>query len=161
MILTKGTHLYVLDPRTPPYDQLITKLDCPKSITGLGITTPQINTTCLDSEAEEFAPGMPSPSAATISVDYDTAKASHLLIDDLNKNQVIAQWAIGLADGTGAPTGVDSEGDMILPDTRSWILFDGYVADLPFNFALNSTVQSDFTVQPSGRRELIPKNVST
>jgi hypothetical protein len=161
MKLTKGTQLYILDPRTPPFGSAITKLDCPKSITGLGLSTPQIDTTCLDSDAMEFSPGMPSPGAATIGLDFDTAKASHMLIEDLNKNQVIAQFAIGWSDGIDiAPTGVDSNGRFDLPDTRSWVVFDGYIADLPLDFAINSTVQSNFTVQQSGRRELIPKNVS-
>ncbi|WP_438947488.1 phage tail tube protein, partial [Streptococcus pneumoniae] len=56
MILTKGTQLFILDPRTPPFAEVITKLDGPKSITGLGLSTPQIDTTCLDSEAMEFVP---------------------------------------------------------------------------------------------------------
>lgn len=158
MILTKGTQLYILDPRTVPFGEVITKLECPKSITGLGLSTPQIDTTCLDSDAMEFVPGMPSPSAATIGLDFDTAKQSHMLIEDLNKNQVVAQFAIGLADGVNiAPTGVDSQGDFILPATRTWIVFDGYIADLPLDFAINSTVQSNFTIQQSGRREIIPK----
>lgn len=158
MILTKGTQLYILDPRTVPFGDVITKLDCPKSISGLSLSTPQIDTTCLDSTAMEFVPGMPSPGAATIGLDFDTAKESHMLIEDLNKNQVVAQFAIGLSNGVDiAPTGVDSQGDFILPTTRTWIVFTGYVADLPLDFAINSTVQSNFTVQQSGRREIIPK----
>lgn len=162
MMLTKGTQLYILDPRTPPFGGTpIHKLECPKSITGLGLSTPQIDTTCLDSEAQEFVPGMPNPGAATIGLDFDTAVASHLLIEDLNEQQVVATWAIGLSDGTGiAPTGVDSNGDFILPDNRTWIVFRGYVADLPLDFALNSTVQANFTVQQSGRRRIIPKIAS-
>lgn len=150
--LTKGTNLYILDPR----DDTITKLECPKSITGLGLSTPQINTTCLESDAEEFQPGMPSPGAATIGLDFDTAKDSHMLIDDLNEAQVKAQWAIGWSDGTAAPT-VDTDGNFVLPATRSWITFVGYVADVPMDFAINSVVQSNFTVQMSGRRVIVPK----
>jgi len=157
MILTKGTQLYILDPRSTPFGDVITKLECPKSISGLSLSTPQIDTTCLDSTAMEFVPGMPSPGAATIGLDFDTAKESHMLIEDLNKNQVVAQFAIGLSNGTAAPTGVDSQGDFVLPTTRTWIVFTGYVADLPLDFAINSTVQSNFTVQQSGRREIIPK----
>lgn len=158
MILTKGTQLYILDPRTVPFGDVITKLDCPKSISGLSLSTPQIDTTCLDSTAMEFVPGMPSPGAATIGLDFDTAKESHMLIEDLNKNQVVAQFAIGLSNGVDIPpTGIDSQGDFILPTTRTWIVFTGYVADLPLDFAINSTVQSNFTVQQSGRREIIPK----
>lgn len=150
--LTKGTNLYILDPR----DDTITKLECPKSITGLGLSTPQINTTCLESTAEEFQPGMPSPGAATIGLDFDTAKDSHMLIDDLNEAQVTAQFAIGWSDGTAAPT-VDTDGNFVLPTTRSWMTFQGYVADVPMDFAINSVVQSNFTVQMSGRRVIVPK----
>lgn len=158
MILTKGTQLYILDPRTPPLGDVITKLECPKSITGLGLSTPQIDITCLDSEAMEFVPGMPNPGAATIGLDFDTAKDSHMLLEDLNAEQVIAQFAIGLSDGVDiAPIGTDSQGDFDLPDTRTWVVFQGYVADLPLDFALNSTVQSNFTVQQSGRRQIIRK----
>lgn len=157
MILTKGTQIYILDPRSTPFGDVITKLECPKSISGLSLSTPQIDTTCLDSTAMEFVPGMPSPGAATIGLDFDTAKESHMLIEDLNKNQVVAQFAIGMSNGTAAPTGVDSQGDFVLPTTRTWIVFAGYVADLPLDFAINSTVQSNFTVQQSGRREIIPK----
>lgn len=157
MILTKGTNLYILDPRTPPFGDQITKLECPKSIDGLGLSVPQIDVTCLDSDAMEFVPGMPNPGAATIGLDFDTAKESHMLIEDLNENQVIATFAIGWSDGTAAPTGVDSQGDFVLPTTRTWVVFKGYVADLPLNFAINSTVQSNFTVQQSGRRRIIPK----
>lgn len=158
MKLTKGTQLYILDPRT----STITKLDCPKSITGLGESAPQIDTTCLDSTAMEFVPGMPSPNAVTIGLDFDTAKASHLLIYDLKKEQVVGvQFAIGWSDGVGiAPTGLDSNGFMELPDTRSWLVLDGYVADLPFEFGINSTVQSNFTVQQSGGYTLLPKLTS-
>ena len=158
-MLTKGTQLYILDPRTTPFGTAITKLECPKTITGLSLSTPQIDTTCLDSEAMEFQPGMPSPGAATVGLDFDTAKSSHMLIEDLSKNQITAQFALGLSDGKDIPpTGVDSQGDFILPATRTWIVFTGYIADLPFDFAINSTVQSNFTVQASGRREIIPKS---
>ena len=151
-ILTKGTRLYIIDPR----DDSLSVLECPKSITGLGLSTPQIDTTCLESEAQEFQPGMPSPGAATIGLDFDTAKASHMLIADLRAAQVVAKWAIGWADGTAAPT-VDTDGDFVLPTTRSFLTFEGYVADLPFDFAINSTVQSNFTVQMSGAYVLVPK----
>jgi len=161
MILTKGTEVFILDPRTPPYGTAITKLDCPKSITGLGESTPQIDTTCLDSTATESVPGMPTANAATIAIDFDPTKPSHLLIYDLKKKQVVdVQMAIGMSDGTAVPTALDSNGLMVLPDTRTWLVLDGYVADLPFEFAINSTVQSSFTFQQSGGYTLIPKSAS-
>jgi hypothetical protein len=154
-MLTKGTHIFILDPR----NNQITKLACPKGLTGLSLSTPQISATCLDSEAEEFSPGMPSPGAATIAMDFDTAVASHMLLEDLNANQVTAKWAVGYSDGTAPPT-VDSSGDFSLPTSRSWIVFSAYVADIPMDFALNSNVTSSIGVQPSGRRQIIAKVAS-
>ena len=36
-----------------------------------------------------------------------------------------------------------------LPTTRSWISFDGYISDLPFDFALNAVVSSNISIQVS------------
>lgn len=154
-IKTKGTRLYVLDPRN---DQ-ITVIDCPKGITGLGLSTPQLDETCLESEAQEFGPGMPAPGTVSVTLDFDTAKASHMLLVDLVRNQVTAKWAIGFSDGTAAPT-VDTAGDFELADTRSWITFSAYVADLPFDFALNANINSTVSLQMSGIYEVIPKAAS-
>lgn len=155
-ILTKGTRLYILDPR----DNQITVLQCPKSIDGLDLSVPQINATCLESEADEFSPGMPSPGVATIGLDFDTAKASHMLLEDLFEEQVTAKWAIGWSDGTVAPT-VGSDGDFVLPTNRSWVVFNAYVSNIPLNFAVNANVASNVTVQPTGRRRILAKVASS
>lgn len=149
---TKGTRLYVLDP----HNDQITVIDCPKGITGLGLSTPQIDETCLESEAQEFGPGMPAPGTVSVTLDFDTAKASHMLLVDFVRNQVTARWALGFSDGTATPT-VDTAGDFELADTRSWIAFSAYVADLPFDFALNANVNSTVSLQMSGIYEVIPK----
>lgn len=153
---TKGTRLYVLDPR----DNQITLLECPKGITGMSLSTPQLDETCLESEAMEFGPGMPTPGAVTVTLDFDTAKDSHMLIEDLNENQITAKWALGFSDGAAAPT-VDSEGDFSLPTSRSWVVWRGYVADVPLDFAINSNVAQNFTIQPSGRRNVIRKVIAS
>ncbi|MGM0927524.1 MAG: phage tail tube protein [Pseudomonadota bacterium] len=53
--------------------------------------------------------------------------------------------------GTGA-TATATLGDtvFVLPDSRTWLLFNGYVADFPFNFATDSIVNTDVSVQRSG-----------
>nr|WP_329603243.1 phage tail tube protein [Pseudomonas fulva] len=61
--------------------------------------------------------------------------------------------------GTGAAaTAVlgDSE-DFVLPPTRTWFLFDGYVADFPFDFAANAAVTTAATIQRSGGSAWIRK----
>ncbi|MDI5890599.1 phage tail tube protein [Halomonas rhizosphaerae] len=53
--------------------------------------------------------------------------------------------------GTGA-TATATLGDtvFVLPTTRSWLQYEGYVADFPFNFATDSIVNTDVSVQRSG-----------
>ena len=68
----------------------------------------------------------------------------------------LMNWAVGFSDGTAAPT-IDSSGDFVLPGTRSWITFSGYIADIPFDFALSSVVKSTVAVQVSGAPVLVPK----
>lgn len=149
---TKGTQLFFIDPR----DDSITKLECPKAATGFSSSTTSIDTTCLDSEGMESDPGMPTPGAISVPLDFDTAKASHMKLENLRKAQVRCKWALGFGDGVTPPT-VDSAGDFDLPDTRSWILFDAHIADIPLDFAVNANVASIISLQPSGDREIIPK----
>lgn len=55
-------------------------------------------------------------------------------------------------DGTGAAAiaAVSDEADFVLPPTRTWFLFDGYVADFPFDFQANTTVKTAVAIQRSG-----------
>jgi len=61
--------------------------------------------------------------------------------------------------GTGAAaSAVLGEGDdFILPPTRTWFLFDGYVSDFPFDFAANTVVTTAATIQRSGGSAWIRK----
>ncbi|HGN2621276.1 TPA: phage tail tube protein, partial [Pseudomonas aeruginosa] len=38
----------------------------------------------------------------------------------------------------------------VLPPTRTWFVFRGYVSDFPFDFAANAVVTSTATIQRSG-----------
>lgn len=53
--------------------------------------------------------------------------------------------------GTGA-TATATLGDtvFVLPTTRSWLQYEGYVANFPFNFATDSIVNTDVSIQRSG-----------
>lgn len=65
----------------------------------------------------------------------------------------------GGGGGTGAAaTAVLGEGcEFDLPTDRTWNVFEGYVSGFPFNFALNSVVQSDVSIQRSGDNFWYPK----
>lgn len=71
------------------------------------------------------------------------------------------QWAVGWSDGTGiAPTSdADSAGDyqFVIPATRSWITFEGYMNAFPFSFAQNAMVASSVGIQVSGEPVWTPK----
>ncbi|MBF8720187.1 phage tail tube protein [Pseudomonas guariconensis] len=65
-------------------------------------------------------------------------------------------------DGTGATALAvlgDPE-DFVLPPTRTWFLFDGYVADFPFDFAANAAVTSAVSIQRSGGSAWIRKTTN-
>lgn len=68
---------------------------------------------------------------------------------------------IALTGGGGAgaaATAVLGEGDdFVLPSTRTWFLFDGYVSDFPFDFAANAVVTTAATIQRSGGSAWIRK----
>ena len=149
MLSTKGTELYFLF--TDSSGTSVVKLGCPKGIQGLGGSKSQIDTTCLDSEEMEFSPGMGSPGAVTVNIDFDPTKISHRDLVEMDENDTITTWIIGLSDGTALPT-VDSAGTVTYPATRTYIEFEGYIADLPLDFAVNQNVQSAASIQRSGAK---------
>lgn len=61
---------------------------------------------------------------------------------------------IALSGGGGAgasATAVLGAGDdFVLPTSRTWCLFEGWVSDFPFDFAANSTVSTVVAIQRSG-----------
>lgn len=60
--------------------------------------------------------------------------------------------------GTGAAgTAVLGDDELVPVTTRSWLLFDGYLANFPFSFQQNANVQSTVGVQISGEPELHAK----
>ena len=152
-ISTQGTELYFLDPGDTS-GEVVTKLGCPTAITGLNSPADQIETTCLDSLEAEYVRGLKRPGAGTVTIQWDPDDASHRRILEIADDPTIGNiwWAIGLSDGTGIPpTSGDSSG-FVFPTTRTYLSFEGYVADVPFDFALNSVVTSTINIQVSGSK---------
>ena len=142
-IKTQGTELYFIDPDT----FAVTKVGCVTAINGLTAARDQIETTCLDSDARTYEAGMATPGAAQFGINFDTGDASHVRLHELYREGVKVDWAIGWSDGTDAP--VSDSTAFTLPATRSWIEFNGYISDLPFDFALNTVVTSNVSIQVS------------
>jgi len=142
---TQGTMLYTVDP----YDDSVLVVGCVISIDGIDTTLDQIETTCLASAARTYDAGLATPGSASFQINFDPADASHVRLHELKVAGTTLPWAIGFSDGTAPPT-VDTDGTFVLPNTRSWIDFDGFMNSYPFSFALNAVVTSTVGIQISG-----------
>lgn len=151
-VKTQGTELYFIDPA----DGSVTEVGCVTTITGLTAARDQIETTCLDSTARTYEAGMATPGTASFGINFDPSDASHTRLHELYVAGTKVDWALGWSDGTATPT-VDSNDDFVLPSSRTYITFNGYVSDLPFDFALNAVVQSNVSVQVSDFPILVAK----
>ena len=152
--LTKGTQIYLIDPND---DSLI-------EVTGIvsfnpgGAPADQIETTSLTDEAKTYERGMRTPGQATMEINADPTITSHVRLHELAQDDTLAapKWAVGWSDGSADPT-VDSNGDFVLPTSRTWYEFTGYIADFPFDFSTNSVVKSTVQIQRSGGATLTEK----
>ena len=150
---TKGTQLYLRIVNSNGY--AIVQVGCPTGITGLGGAASQLDDTCLDSTEMQYLPGMANPGQMTVNLNFDPSKISHQELWDLFNAQTTTKWVIGFSDGKDIPPTVNSTtGVLGFPSTRTCVEFDGYIADLPLDFAINSLVKSSMAVQRSGARTL-------
>jgi hypothetical protein len=148
---TQGTELWFLDPDT----NLEVEVGCVTSINGIGASRDQIETTCLDSTARTYEAGLAAPGAATFGINFDPADESHVRLHELYTLGTTLQWALGWSDGTVPPDG--ASGGFDFPTSRSWLEFEGYINDVPFDFALNAVVASTVAIQVSDFPILHPK----
>jgi hypothetical protein len=146
---TQGTQLYFIDPE----DFSVVTVGCVTALTGLTAARDQIETTCLDSTARTYVAGMATPGAAQFTINFDPSDSSHVRLHELYVEGLDLDFALGWSDGTAAPTS-DSTA-FTTPTTRTWILFSGFISDLPFDFALNTVVTSNVSIQVSGFPTLV------
>lgn len=155
----QGSDIFAIDPA----DGSLLDVGCVTSISGIDTTIDQIETTCLNNLTRTYEAGLATPGAASFGLMFDPADVNHIRLHQLKTAGTTLQWVIGLSDGTANPTtGVDSSGDdeFVLPPTRSWIQFEGYMNSYPFEFALNAMVTSTVGIQVSGEPIIIPKSSS-
>lgn len=152
----QGTELYFLDP----VDCSVVLVGCPTSITGLDSTVDQNETTCLDSLARTYEAGLATPGTASFTLNANPQDESHIRLLELKKEGATLQFSIGWSDNTGVPPNgtTDSDGECAfsLPNSRSWLQFEGFVNGFSFDFALNSQVTSTVGIQVSGDPDWIP-----
>ncbi|UVM07058.1 phage tail tube protein [Pseudomonas laurylsulfatiphila] len=63
----------------------------------------------------------------------------------------------GSGTGASARALVNESADFDLPNTRTWLTFEGYMNAFPFTFGLGDVVKSNVGIQVSGEIELIVK----
>lgn len=162
-IVTKGTMLYALLPTIADPKKLeVVQIECPKSFDMGEQSISEIETTSLESSARQYVPGLQEPSTATIEIDPDPTKESHIRIYQLfdpeaGSNAQSYQWVIGWGDGTTEPTINVAGDDFTLPTSRTWCRFEGYISGFPFNFQVNATVTSTISIRRSGNVVWTPK----
>lgn len=150
---TQGTKLYVIDPQNGN----VLTVGCATSIDGIDSQLDQLETTCLEADARTYIAGLATPGSASFGINFDPADASHVRLHNLKKAGTSLKWAIGFSDGIGINPTADTSGNFVLPTTRSWITFDGFMNSYPFSFALNTVVQSTVGIQISGDPTVTPK----
>ena len=154
---TQGTKVYIIDPEGTNQGDVL-QIACTTGVNTGGAPRDQIESTCLESDARTYEPGLATPGTMTISLNLDPSVESHLRVFQLWQTGTKFDMAIGWGDGTADPD-VDTAGDFDLPSSRTFtVLTDAYFSDCPQDFALNSVVKADITVQKSGFPVLFPKS---
>lgn len=155
-VLAQGTQIYFLDDTGA--EPVVVAVECATSFNPGGAPADQLETTCLESSTREYLPGLRTPGQASIGLNADPRNQSHIRMHELAEMNPppVLKWAVGWSDGTSEPT-VDSDGDFDLPTDRTWFVFEGYIADFPFDFSANSVVTSTVSIQRSGGSQWIKK----
>ena len=151
--LAQGTQIYFIDT-----DSTIITVSSATAFSPGGAPADQIEATGLEDFDRVYEPGLRTPGQASMTINADSENASHILMHDLSEINPppTLKWAVGWSDGTAPPT-VDVDDEFVLPETRTWFTFQGYIADFPFDFALNTVVTSSVSIQRSGGSAWVPK----
>lgn len=146
-VLAQGTRIYVIDPA----DDSVITINKVTTFNPGGAPADQLDDTGLENFEREFLAGLRSPGQASLGLNANPQDDGHVRLYELYETNPspVLKWAVGWSDGTAPPT-VDSNGDWVLPTTRTWFTYDGYIADFPFDFSINTIVASTLSVQRSG-----------
>ncbi|MCY1333625.1 Phage tail tube, TTP, lambda-like [compost metagenome] len=157
-VLTQGTQIFFIDPEFDSSGAGVREVECATTFTPGGNPADQIEDTCLSATTRSYKPGLRTPGQATLGLNADPENESHVRLHELSETDPspTLKWAVGWADGTAVPT-LDSNGDFVLPTSRTWFIFEGYVSDFPFDFAANTVVTTQATIQRSGGSAWIRK----
>ena len=152
-VLTQGTQAYILVQAVAGTGPMtVMEVECITTFDPAGSPADQIEDTCLSQKERRYKKGLRTPGQASIGLNADPANASHVRVHQLSESddEDNIKWAIGWADGDAPPTLNAAGDDFEFPKSRTWCVFEGYVADFPFTFAANAVVASTVSIQRSG-----------
>jgi len=154
--LTQGTQVFFIDPEGSAPS--VVEVECATSFNPGGAPADQIEDTCLSANERSYKPGLRTPGQASMTINADPENGSHIRLHELSEEdpQPTLKWAVGWSDGDSSP-GINSSGDFDLPSDRTWFVFEGYVADFPFDFQLNAVVTTTVSIQRSGGSSWVRK----
>lgn len=144
-IKTQGTDLYFIEPD----DGSLVEVGCTTSIDSAGATRAVFTIPpCLSDTtgAASKSPGELTPATLTFGLNADPTDESHVRLHELLVEGEIVKFALGWSDGTADPT-VSSNQAFVLPTSRTWLTFSGFVSAFPFNFAANAVVATTVSVE--------------
>jgi hypothetical protein len=144
----QGSQLYFVDPGDSGGPEIV-EVGCVTTLDGLTASRDQLDVTCISDESRNFEAGLLTPGAASFGILFDPSDESHIRLHELYRAGTRVKWALGLSDGTAPPSSVDSDGLPVLPTTRTYITFDGYVSDYPWSLAIGQKVTNSLSVQVS------------
>lgn len=158
-ILTQGTHIFFKDPT----DNTVIRVVKATQFNPGGSPSDQIDDTGLEDFDRSYLKGMRTPGQASMTINADPNEPSHIRLHELsesnNQSESILEWVVGWSDGTEPPTVEALTNEFVLPTSRTWFKFKGYVSDFPFDFALNSVVTTQVTIQRSAGSSWVKKTV--
>ncbi len=162
-VLTQGTQLYVLAKGA------VSEVECITAFSPGSNPADQIEDTCLSEKTDRtYKRGLRTPGQASLTLNADPKNTSHIMLYNLSISDDDADqditFAIGWSDGDADPTvasGSETGADgLVLPESRTWFVFKGYVSDFPFDFAANTVVSTSASIQRSGPAVWVPKVAS-
>lgn len=163
-ILTQGTQVFALVPTVAdPTKFEVVEIECATAFNPGGNPADQIEVTCLSDKVRRYLRGLRTPGQASLTVNADPRNESHVRLHQLSEDDTIESiaWVVGWSDGFGILPTLNEDGDdFVLPTTRTWYVFDGYVSDFPFDFAGNTVVTTAATIQRSGGSAWVRKTTA-
>lgn len=160
---TARSSLYLIDPEGATDGGTILPITCVTAVQGISAGREQLENTCLEDDARSYEAGVGTPGTATFTINFEPSDDSHFRIYELWRAGTTLRFALGLGDGPPAPAalvapGINTDGDDFdLPDTRSFILFEGYLSDVPIDLAVNAYLTANVSVQVSDFPTLVRK----